>query len=673
MSEALLVLRGATRRYRLGGQEVSALRAVDLDIRAGEMVALMGASGSGKSTLMNVLGCLDRLDAGDYIVDGRDVSQLALDELAALRRTHFGFVFQRYNLMPQLSALANVEVPAIYDGLEAKARQVRAQSLLVRLGLGERMEHRPSQLSGGQQQRVSIARALMNGGDVILADEPTGALDSQTGREVLDLLLDLNRRGHTLIIATHDASIAAYAGRTVELADGRIVPDRSQGGPRSIAKLGEADERSLNSDPLNALPTSSASAGAIGPTFSPVSTAVWSRLADATQMATIALRSHPLRTGLTLLGVVIGIVSVVTMIALGEAAQRVLASELRGLSRNTLEIFPGKDWGDPDALRIQTLNSRDVEVIRRQSFVMDASPQITLSALLRYRAISGTARVNGVDPSFFEIMGLRILQGTRFNLTDVARQAQVVVIDPNVRDRFFGGTDPIGAGIYIGKLPCIVVGVTEHDYLQEVQFGSKLNVWMPYSTVAARLIGRSYLDDIVVALRDVENAESDEGKITSLLIKRHQIKDFMVANLAAKARASVTTYHTMALLLALIGVVSLTVGGIGVMNIMLVSVAERSREIGVRVAVGATQSDIRQQFIIEAVLVCLIGATAGVALSVVTCDVADYFLPKKWDIWLSSRAILMAVASAVFTGVIFGYIPARNAARLDPVEALARD
>jgi macrolide transport system ATP-binding/permease protein len=674
MSEPLLELRCATRRYRLGGQEVSALQGIDLDIRAGEMVALMGASGSGKSTLMNVLGCLDRLDAGDYRVDGRDVSKLDSDELAALRRTHFGFVFQRYNLITQLSTLANVEVPAIYAGQEAKARQVRAQSLLERLGLGERMEHRPNQLSGGQQQRVSIARALMNGGAVILADEPTGALDRQTGREVLDLLLELNRLGHTLIVATHDPSVAAYADRTVELADGRIVADRSRDDVSGLTKVDDAEQSHLNSDPLKALTISSTPAEAIGPALSPVvSAAFWIRLTEAAQMATIALRSHPLRTILTLLGVVIGIVSVVTMIALGEAAQRVLAAELRGLSRNTLEIFPGKDWGDPDASRIQTLNLRDVEMIRQQSFVIDASPQITLSSLLRYRAINGTARINGVDPSFLQMMGLRILQGTNFDPTDVARQAQVVVIDPNVRDRFFGAENPIGARIYIGKLPCIVVGVTEHDYLQEVQFGSKFNVWLPYTTVAARLIGRSYLDDIVVALRNVDDAESDEWKITSLLIKGHQIKDFMVANLAAKARASVTTYHTMSLLLALIGVISLTVGGIGVMNIMLVSVAERAREIGVRIAVGARQSDIRRQFLIESVLLCLIGAAVGVVLSYVACNVADYFLPPTWEVWLSLNALLAAVASAVLTGVIFGYVPARNAARLDPVEALARD
>ncbi len=687
MTEALLELRGATRRYAFGGQEVYALRGIDLDIDAGEMVALMGASGSGKSTLMNVLGCLDRLDEGSYRIAGEDVSTLDSDQLAALRRARFGFVFQRYNLLPQLSALANVEIPAIYAAQEPNARHARAQALLERLGLGERTDHRPSQLSGGQQQRVSLARALMNGGAVILADEPTGALDSQTGKEAMGLLLDLNRLGHTLVIATHDPAVAAYAHRIVELADGRVVADRTvTEGPertsRDASLSGAAassvqeglsnDARVAVADPLaEASIVGDETQGSVGAFHT--DSGLWDRLGEAAHMAVVALLAHRLRTALTLLGVVIGIISVVTMVALGEAAQRVLASELKGLASNTLEIAPGRNWGDPDATRIQTLTQLDAEALREQSYIKDASPLVTISALLRYRSLSGNARINGVGANFLDIMGLRIMEGSNFSRSDVSHQAQVVIIDPNTRDRFFGAIDPVGATIYIGKLPCVVIGVTGHDYLQEVRMASKFNVWIPFTTMAARLIGRSYLDSIVVALRDVETAEADEKEMTKLLLQRHRSKDFMVANLAAHAKTAVRMYHTMSLLLAVIGVISLAVGGIGVMNIMLVSVAERAREIGVRIAVGARQADIRRQFLIESVVVCLIGAAAGVALSYVACRIADYFLPPAWEVWVSAPALGAAVVSAILTGVIFGYVPARNAARLDPVEALARD
>lgn len=658
MSGALLELRGAIRRYDAGEQEILALRGVDLDIGAGEMVALMGASGSGKSTLMNILGCLDRLSEGTYRIDGQDVAALGADRLAALRCANFGFVFQRYNLLLQLSALANVEIPAIYAGRDAATRRTRARALLERLGLGERLANRPTQLSGGQQQRVSIARALMNGGRVVLADEPTGALDSRTGREVMDLLLELNRLGHTLIIATHDPAVAAYAHRIVEFADGRIVSDlpAAESRPTSLA---------AESTPILARDEAEA------PNESEA--APWARLAEAGRMAVLALLTHRLRTALTLLGIVIGIISVVTMVALGEAAHRFLADDLQGLTTNTLEIYPGKDWGDPDQLGIRTLVASDVEALRRQSYVKEASPIVAQSTLLRYRALGGSGSVKGVSGGYFAAVGLPIEQGATFDRSDIDRQAQVVVIDDNVKRRFFGSTNPLGATIYVGKLPFIVIGVTGHNYQQESRGGARLNVWVPYTTASARLLGRSHLDSIVVALRDGEAPQLAEDRMTPLMTKRHRVKDFMVFNLAERIRSGVVLFETMSLLLAAIGVVSLTVGGVGVMNIMLVSVAERSHEIGVRVAVGARQSDIRSQFLIESVLVCLIGAALGVALSYIVCVVAGYFLPPKWEMWLSPSAVTAAVVSATVTGVIFGYAPARNAARLDPVEALVRD
>ncbi|HEY8260642.1 MAG TPA: MacB family efflux pump subunit [Methylosinus sp.] len=660
MTGTLVELRGVARRYAEGEQQIYALRAIDLDIRAGEMVALMGASGSGKSTLMNILGCLDRPSEGTYRVAGANVAALDADALAALRRAHFGFVFQRYNLLPQLSALANVEIPAIYAGHEARERRARARALLERLGLGHRLDHRPSKLSGGQQQRVSIARALMNGGEIILADEPTGALDSRTGREVMELLTEINRRGHTLVIATHDHAVASCTHRIVELADGRIVSDRPTERAAAIAApKTDAPESEAESD----APESEASKSAGG----------WGRFAEAAHMALVALLSHRLRTALTLLGIVIGIVSVVTMVALGEAAQRFLAEDLKGLTTNTLEIYPGKDWGDPDMTRIQTLTRLDVDALRRQNYVADASPLTSQTALLRYRAVSGSATVNGVSMSYFAMIGLPVAQGASFNRADVERQTQVVVIDENVKQRFFGSADPLGATLYVGKLPCIVIGVTGHNYQQDARGGSKLNVWLPFTTAGARLIGRGYFDSIVVALRAGEAPQAAEERITPFLTKRHKVKDFMVFNLAERIRAGVVLFQTMSVLLAAIGVISLTVGGVGVMNIMLVSVAERAREIGVRVAVGARQADIRRQFLIESVLVCLLGAALGVAFSFVVCAIATYFLPPEWKVWLSPSAILAAVVSATVTGVVFGYAPARNAARLDPVEALARD
>src|SRR5690606_13731080 len=222
----LIALAKVRREFPSGEGSITVLKDVDLTIHAGEMVAIVGPSGSGKSTLMNILGCLDRPSGGSYRVSGRETAALDADALAALRREHFGFIFQHYHLLAELSALGNVEIPAVYAGLPPRERRACAAELLERLGMADRLEHPPGKLSGGQQQRVSIARALMNGANVILADEPTGALDRQTGEEVLRRRGELTAAGKTVIIVTHDPAVAARAERVIEIDDGRIVADR---------------------------------------------------------------------------------------------------------------------------------------------------------------------------------------------------------------------------------------------------------------------------------------------------------------------------------------------------------------------------------------------------------------------------------------------------------------
>jgi len=654
MSAPLIELRGVSRRYIAGDQEVYALRDIDLDICAGQMVAMMGASGSGKSTLLNLLGCLDQPSSGIYRVGGRETTALDAKELAALRRDKFGFIFQRYNLLPQLTALANVEIPAIYAGIEENARHARAQELLARLGLGERLEHRPNQLSGGQQQRVSIARALMNGGAIILADEPTGALDSRTGREMMEVLLDLNRRGHTLIIATHDAHVAGYAGRIVEVEDGRIVKDH--------AVKGGAPAPTTVLDDVRAPPHAMGLA------------AVQPRLVEAARMAGFALLAHRLRTSLTLLGVVIGIVSVVMMVALGEAAQRVMMEELKNVPANFISIFPGKFFGDPDAAKIQSLNAADVDILRQQSFIHSITPSLPASGMLRLGSVNANASITGGNEEYFETNGYKFEMGPGFDRQDVLAQRQVVAIDGNVKKKFFPNGDPLGKILNVGKLPCIVVGVVAKNVAMESPGSAdRLDVYMPYTTVATRILGNSHFKYLELRFRDGLPIEAVQRIIEDILTRRHHIKDFSMFNLEEHVRSSRVFTDTMTLLLGAIGLVSLIVGGIGVMNIMLVSVSERAREIGIRMAVGARRSDVQIQFLTEAVVVCLVGGAVGVLICYGLSYVASYFLPKKWELVLSLDAIGVAVVCSTLTGVIFGYAPARNASRLDPVEALSRD
>lgn len=652
MGEPLLEIKGLVRRFSSGDQQIEVLKGIDLVIYAGEMVAIVGASGSGKSTLMNILGCLDRPSVGSYRIDGRETSSLSDDELASLRRDHFGFIFQRYHLLPHLTATQNVEIPAIYAGINKYSRQKRARKLLERLGLADRFEHRPSQLSGGQQQRVSIARALMNGGDVILADEPTGALDSQSGKEMMEVLLELHAHGHTIILVSHDQQVANHAERIIEISDGMIIRDQANL-QRQSAMIVTQQAKVSAEQSINFLQAN------------------WGRFAEAFKMALIAMMSNRMRTLLTMLGIIIGITSVVSVVALGQGAQQKVIKDISAMGTNVIDINPGKDWGDEDAASIQTLMPSDLEALKAQVYVDSASPATGGSQLLRYRNLTANASVNGVGEQFFRVKGYDIANGIAFNADDVKQQAQVAVIDQNTRKKFFATEDPIGKILHIGYLPCRVIGVTEEKD-GPMGSSSNLEVWIPYSAAMNRLLGQQYFSSITIRVKNGISNQVAEQSITELITQRHGRKDFYTNSSDSIMKTINKTTTTLRLMISAIAVISLVVGGIGVMNIMLVSVTERTHEIGIRMAVGARQSDIMQQFLIESVLVCLSGGMIGI--------ICSWGVGKVFSIFVSSFAMqfsLMSIISAFFCssmiGVIFGFLPARNAARLDPIEALARE
>lgn len=653
MTGPLLQLTRVTRRFPAGEKDVVVLDDVSLSIDAGEIVAIVGASGSGKSTLMNILGCLDHPSSGSYTVGGRETSELESDELARLRREHFGFIFQRYHLLPHLCAAENVEMPAVYAGSAQAQRRERALALLARLGLSDRASHRPSQLSGGQQQRVSIARALMNGGEVILADEPTGALDSKSGRDVIRVLRELNALGHTVIIVTHDEQVAAHARRIIEISDGRIVGDRLN----------------PHADAADAAPDAS---GGAQPRRARRLSAGVGRFAEAFRMAWIALVSHRLRTLLTMLGIIIGITSVVSIVAIGEGAKRYMLDEIGSIGTNTINVYPGADWGDSRADAIQTLVAADAAALADQIYIDSATPETSRSLLLRYRNVDVNALVSGVGERFFQVRGMKLAQGIAFGADEVRRQAQVAVIDENTRRKLFGANpNPLGEVILIDNLPCVVIGVTAS---KKSAFGDmkNLNVWVPYTTASGRLFGQRHLDSITVRVRDGQPSDAAERGLTKLMLQRHGRKDFFTYNMDSVVKTVEKTGQSLTLLLSLIAVISLVVGGIGVMNIMLVSVTERTREIGIRMAVGARQTDIMQQFLVEAVTVCLMGGAIGIVLSFGMSFVFSLFV-DQWKMVFSAASIASAFLCSTLIGVVFGFMPARNASRLDPIDALARD
>ncbi|EHK1640290.1 MacB family efflux pump subunit [Escherichia coli] len=643
----LIELKGVSRTYGNGDQTRTVLKNVDLTIVAGEMVAIIGASGSGKSTLMNIMGCLDVPNRGDYYIDGQNAACLSPDELARVRREHIGFIFQRYHLIPDLSALGNVEIPAIYANSERDSRRQRATALLGRLGLEGREHHKPCELSGGQQQRVSIARALINGGKIILADEPTGALDSQSGQEVLAILNELNRRGHTVVMVTHDMKVARHAKRIIELCDGEIIAD--SGGCVSATETLPKTNRTRQS--------------------------YWKTLLDRTresmQMALKAMKTHRLRTTLTMIGIVFGIASVVTVVALGEGARQETLEEIKSLGTNVVSIYPGQDLFDDSIESIRTLVPADANALAKQGFIDSVSPEVSASDNIRFLGKSAIASINGVGREHFRVKGIELLQGTTFR--DDRNALQEVIIDENTRKAIFDNTglQALGQIVFLGSVPARVVGIAKSNNRSDAS--NRITVWMPYSTVMYRIVGKPVLTGISVRLKDNVDNEAAISAISQLLTRRHGIKDFQLYNFEQIRKSIEHTSMTFSILILMVACISLMIGSIGVMNIMLISVTERTHEIGVRMAVGARRSDIMQQFIIEAVLVCLIGGALGIALSYITGALFNALADGIFAAIYSWQAAVAAFFCSTLIGIIFGYLPARKAARMDPVISLASE
>jgi macrolide transport system ATP-binding/permease protein len=648
----MIEIRHLSKTYLMGRIEVPALKDVSLKIAEGEFVAVMGPSGSGKSTLMNILGCLDVPTTGQYLLDGVEVSQFSAAELADIRNEKLGFVFQTFNLLPRLSALNNVELPLIYSGKQKNRRELALEAIR-KVNLEERASHRPRELSGGQQQRVAIARALVNNPAIILADEPTGNLDSKSGEEIISILSDLNRKGITLIMVTHDEEIASYAKRIIKLKDGKVVEDTCKKTPATDASPPEEvlDEKEKR------------------PPFS------FGEVKESLFMALAAISSNKLRSFLTMLGIIVGVGCVIAMISMGQGASVDITERISQMGTNLLMVYPGAAQRGPprSGMGITSLTVEDAEaIVECCNSVRKIDASFSKNGQVVYGNRNTNTSINGVTASFLEVMNYSIENGIFFMEEDNRYMRRVAVLGKTVAEELFEDADPIGEYIKIKRANFQVIGVMSEKGSSGWRDQDDV-VIIPLKTAQKRLFGVDYVSQINVEVRSENEMEKTTSEITVLLKERHRIRegeenDFNVRSQTEILSMVQETSKTFTMLLAGIAIVSLVVGGIGIMNIMFVSVSERTREIGIRKAIGARERDILSQFLIEAIIMSLSGGIIGIVMGILAGKVIS--LLGDWPTVVTLGSIVLSFCFAFTIGLFFGFYPAHKAAKLNPIDAL---
>lgn len=698
-SHVVLEVHNIERTYHVGDIDVQALNGVSLTVSQGDFIAIMGSSGSGKSTLMSILGCLDRPSRGRYILEGVDVAELGEPELARVRSERIGFVFQSFNLLPRTSALENVALPLFYSTGSSKTRLERfahARRLLAMMGLAKRENNTPGQLSGGEQQRAAIARALINDPVLLLADEPTGNLDSKTSHGIMETLTRLNReRGLTIILVTHEPDIAAYADRVITMRDGQIISDEFN---QARARRLPFESRFLSPDPGTIAGRTTHAIGAAEPPL------VFSGMLASAALQ--ALARNKTRSALTMLGVFIGVAALITMVSIGQGANAAVRKQLESLGTNLLIVMPGATTANGVRAGIgssSTLTVPDAQAIARDAnAVSDVSYLLRQSAQVQYANQNWTTSIQGVSTTYPAQTNWSIAAGRPITEADEESAAMVALIGQTVYKELFGtSSNPLGATILIRGAPVEIIGVLaakgqsmmgqdQDDVVMipftsaerkvlgvaaPVQSQSSLNsIYLPPSNpfgLQAKLTGR--VNVIFVQAATAHQVPEAIAQVTQVLRRTHRIQageddDFSVRNLSQIASTASSTSRIMALLLAVVASISLLVGGIGIMNILLVSVTERTREIGLRMAIGARRLQVLLQFLAEAVLLSVIGGICG-AIGGVSASLL-IGATSGWSAPISITAILIGFLFSAAVGIFFGYYPARKAARLNPIDAL---
>jgi len=650
-----------TRSYQMGENNLKVLHEVTLKIETGEFVAIMGPSGSGKSTLMQIMGLLDRPTSGRYSLLGRDVSNLSDDEGAVLRSQTLGFIFQQFNLLPRTSALDNVILPMIYAGKEN--REERGCELLRAVGLEDRMDHQPNQLSGGQQQRVAIARALVNKPVILFADEPTGNLASDQANDILKLITTLNHEGLTIVLVTHDPAIAAHARRVIHLMDGALVEDKSQG-------LQYGEQKHFENQSAPTIITKPSIFNSESPKFS------LAEFKEHFNSARRAMTANKVRSTLSVLGVLMGVAAVIAMLAIGKGAEASIQNRLASLGSDVIMLFAGapSTRGIRGAVGNYTrLTLEDSKAVQKANpHIADIYPEVEGNVRVAYMDRNTVVEVQGVPISYESIRNASPTDGRFFTENEDIHAVRVVLLGTTVVKDLFPDENPIGATVKINRVNFEVIGILPSKGSSGFSDQDEMII-MPFHTAMKRVLNTQYLHEMAIQCDSPDSISEVMSDVETLMRKRHRIprykeNDFTVRNNAEVQTTLSDTTRTMSLFLFSVATISLLVGGISIMNIMLVSVTERTREIGLRKAVGASRRAILIQFLMEASALSMVGGMIGIALG--TSIAVALSKLAGWATIVTFQSIVLAFAFSAGVGVIFGLWPAHKASLRSPIEAL---